>query len=560
MVSTSIVSLARLCCGLALLAGGGGIALATDPPPQLRSVFAPTASLYYAELQTFRMANGVSGDYTGRLCISVLYGDPLVEQLRYGAYFDSGGFHVLPRWDANTTVAEATSGTFSDYFAGRMDGDDATTYVPPQWWNNGNSTKDQVRWGNNQRSGQWWDVISDGTTNWHAGFFIDGSSVSQPFWWRSSDSVDSPTLFPLGGFDGGEAKCLSIGLSSVMYAGGRVIDGTDNIPCIWTFSGSWSFTNVTSSSDWPSGRTGWIVGTTNKVSGDNAGPYAVGWMEPSGGNPGQAFIYSIGNGEIRFVSGDYGEPLQVSNKGHTSGEPEVSFVGFSTTSSQPYIWIGSPDKDSAWTGVANPIWSFTDGDVQEFKGLTPTVATGINSAFHFGGDGFPLSDIDDVGSQGWVSTSSSWDMATNAVATLDTGSDASGSTRTAVHLVDGKFARVNNGISAGGVDPEIKVRIDAVVDTGAQEIAFRTTAKTGTSPATEWKIDIRNWSTGQWENVYTAAGVSWWRTKLVKITSNLGNYIDGSGNVRARMTIRKTGPFLGATWSADFEQLVWMWN
>jgi hypothetical protein len=64
-------------------------------------------------------------------------------------------FNLLPMYNTRTQVS-ARAGNYAGYIGGLMDGNGATTYVPPAYWLNTGTTYDQVKDASN--TGQFWDV------------------------------------------------------------------------------------------------------------------------------------------------------------------------------------------------------------------------------------------------------------------------------------------------------------------------------------------------------------------------------------------------------------------
>lgn len=281
----------------------------------------------------------------------------------------------------------------------------------------------------------------------------------------------------------------------------------------------------------------------------------------TGTGDGEPFIYSVGTGRIKFLGTDYGAPTQMSNRAYTNDDKVISFSGLTQSSGRPYVWTGSPSRDSIYSGVANDLWAYLDAGQAPYGSSFGTSVTGINKDFVIGGGAFPIENSG-VPHVVWISsTATQWTRA-SGTETITLGSLATGSSASGFNDVDGVFTRVNSAAAPGGIGPNIIVEVTANVGS-AGEIAFRPTTRLWLSGMTaEYKVDLWNYSTGAWVNFFTAGSMPrYWNTDRVK-TTNTTSYTDGSGNVKARMTVRLTSspPPGTLSWPADFEQGVWMYK
>lgn len=547
----------RTCLLWALaLVGLASVAFATDPPPQLMTTVHVLPSVY-GPVTPYRMANNGTGSHTARL---LLHSDHTNEtDPERGAFFEGGSITLLPYFTTPyaTVHAGALCGLYDGYIGGFMDGKNANDFVPPCWWlQDGSSSDDQVTWSSFHRDGQFWDVNYDGVDHRYVGYIIDGNGVKQPAQWKSSDSTSSPSFYPIATATGGEAWCIN----KDKDAGGSLLfSGNVTTPAVWQYSaGSWTLIDVTTSTDWPSGRTGWIIGITDRNANDSAAPYAVGWMEAvENGAAAQPFIYSVGTGTIRFCGTYYDIPRQITNVSYDASDVIVSFVGQSNIAGKPYVWIGSPSKLSATTGVADDLWAFLDPDEARPNASLATLGTGINRAYRFGGSGFPSGT--NPATNVWVtSTTTNWTRAANTY-TRTQGSLHLGSSTSDIDLVDGKFCSIDaTADPMQVVHRSVILQVDANVGAG-KTAAFRPTTRIGSSVTASYQVDLKNWNTGAWDNfVNEGAMPAYWDTDLVYPAGTA--YVSSSGQVSARITVHTTTSYPSATWHADFEQASWLYK
>jgi len=450
-------------------------------------------------------------------------------------------------YPATTNVGSARCGTYSGIFGGQLE-DSAISANVPAYWDSVGTLYHLVHNGSSGRQpGLFWDVCDDGSGNdWFVGYYVDTSSEKQPAVWTLSLGADSPLLLPTGSYSGGEAR----GINANQDAGGQVFGSGGNPPAVWQYDGSdmWTLIDVSTSSDWPSGRDGYVIGLTDR---DGAyGPYAVGYMCPTNdsSNDGQPFIYSVGTGHIRFCGTQYGPPTQVSNQSYDTGDVIVSFSG-NNCNYAPYIWMGSPDPTSAYTGAADDIYAFLDPDVS--FATAPTI-TGVNSTFHFGGSTGTGSTL-----AAWMSDDKgeNWTFGSEPTYTFPVGYLKSMANADDMQSANGKFATVT-GISTTGFEVDALWTVPS--DPSPTEIAFRATGRLETNHTSVYTIDFYNWGTSTWVTQVTTTMPTYWQTQVAKIPASGSPYIY-SGQMKARIKVTYPGASVLA-WYADIEQAVFLWK
>lgn len=506
--------------------------------------------LDYDVARTWRMANNGSGDYIDRLMLDLdrytIEGFP--HKAGYASQTNSPTSLSLY---GDTLTVSARCGDSFGYIGGYMDGN-GQSLIPPSWWfKTGTETYSQVENGSNWQTGLFWDATVDGSGNhWFSGYFNNGS-YDRPYAWKHN--VSNPKVLPISTFTSGQA----MGIDSSLDCAGFLSGSGSAHPILWTYNAgtdTYSITDVTGSSDWPSGRLGHLIGLTDHNGSDTSSPYAVGRMDagPSATNPAKTFVYSTG-GNIRFLDAAYGDPCQVSNETLNATEPRVSFAG---NSPLPYIWIGSPSPSDTWNGAPLDIWAFLDPDQTAYSASVPTVITGINRNFTFGG-----MNLGEDGDNVWITkANSAWHVVSgmSATRTLSKGSLESGSSLDSLEYVDGKFCRIDNGARDSGAD--VIVEVDSVVSGAATTVAFRGTFNMPSSAVAAVKVLLWNNTDHTWDEVKSVgSNLTHWQTVTYK-TTNLTDYVDGSHTVKARFTMRASLVPSSTSWAIDFEQAMVLWK
>ncbi len=530
---------------------GTSLALATSTPPQqvqtVNTFYYSTLAGYQLD-QTFRMANNGTSDIhrlTARYVADGENSRPEVAVYFDRDYFDGVGHGRVVRLNDDNTQnhAAAMCGNYGGYVGGHLD---SSTYpdVPTWWLNTGSANK--IRRGSTNDTGLFWDVNKDGD---FVGYYKDGSDI-----WSAVcyDGVNGNTLFgPSGLYLGFEAKGVSNrrtenGSSNVKDMVGRGWTDSGDVPALWRYDGAnWSFTDVSTVTGWPTGRNGFFVGITDKVSGDSNSPYAVGYIEDDGVNGGQPFIYAVGSGTFKLLGTEYGAPLQVSNAPYDdTSDPVVSFVG--TSAGQPYVWVGSPDPNATYNGTGVDVNAFLDPD-------TPTsseaaTATGVDRDFVFGGSNYGGADE----RKPWMTNDSDWYhfSASSYSATVTTGSVVGGSTNDLLYA-DGKWAKVQRGTGL----PQIVLTVEEVSNgMPPSGLAVRVTARIEQNYAVDMKLYLYNAYTSSWEGPLSTTRLAQTMKTAFGVAqdANLLHYADGNGHVKAKVTVTSVG--LLGLWDVDFEQ------
>jgi hypothetical protein len=526
---------------------GSEVARQHRPTPQVQSIkIASSHPASYGLIRTYRMANNGSSDNFRITSHYHLTGPTGPPQQGFVWDRDSGGSgNFTPMLQASDTeVIAAMCANWDGIVGGKMDGNG--NGVVPTWWNESNSfAYNQIT--NSGQTGLFWDVtgtVSNDT--YFAGYFFDGTDKRGV---RVKKSNGSKELVPEGNYDGSEARGINKDLD---LCGQLFGDGADP-PVVWQWNGSsYTLIDVSASDDWPEGRSGYLIGITDRNGHDSNGPYAVGFMSVSeSDSPAQPFIYSVGTDEIRFLGTQFGPPEQITNFAYDSADPVVSFIG---NSPMPYIWIGSPNKSSTNFGCANDVWAFLDPDVTQ-AGDSAAVVTGIDRSFVFGGSTF-VTNNDNV----FMSKSSSWSVGSGTrTITMTCGTVLSGSTSD-LAVVDGKYVSVAPGEPLLATDPEIVIQVDQNLSSAdIDALAFRSTGRKTVSATFTMKLYLYKWtSPAGWVQIDSRTMQSHMQT-LVGQTDDISDFVDtgNSNKVRALITV-KLGSSYFSPWSIDFEQGVFL--
>jgi len=519
----------------------------TDPPPQVQSIkIASSHPASYGLIRTYRMANNGSSDIFRITSHYHLTGPTGPPQQGFVWDRDSGGSgNFTPMLQASDTeVIAAMCANWDGIVGGKMDGNDLPV-VPAYWVESNSFAYTQIT--NSNQAGLFWDVtgtVSNDT--YFAGYYVN-SGVKHAVRVRKSDS--DKEFAPEGDYHGSEARGINKDLD---LCGQLFGDGADP-PVVWQWNGSdYILHDVSGSADWPSGRSGYLVGIADRDTTPNSpGPYAVGYMEADGGNPGQPFIYSLYTNEVRFLGTQYGPPEQISNCSYDGADPVISYIG---NWPLPYIWIGSPNKSSTNFGCANDVWAFLDPDVTQ-AGDFAAVVTGIDRSFVFGGSTF-VTNNDNV----FMSKSSSWSVGSGTrTVTMTCGTVLSGSTSD-LAVVDGKYVSVAPGEPLLATDPEIVIQVvQNLSSADIVALAFRSTGRKTVSATFTMKLYLYKWtSPAGWVQLDSRTMQSHMQTLLGQ-TDDISDFVDtGNGNkVRALITV-KLGSSYFSPWSIAFEQGVFL--
>jgi|GEM_PF-5090957 len=285
------------------------------------------------------------------------------------------------------------------------------------------------------------------------------------------------------------------------------------------------------------------------------GPYAVGYMCPTNdsSNDGQPFIFSYGTGHVRFCGTQYGPPTQISNQSYDTGDVIVSFSG-NNNNYAPYIWMGSPDPTSAYTGAADDIYAFLHPDVS--FATAPTI-TGVNGTFHFGGSTGTGNTL-----AAWMSDDKgeNWTFGPNDSSDLSysypVGYLKSGANECDMRSANGKFATVA-GVTLTGFEVDALWTLPSGTHT---EVAFRTTNRLEANFSNSYAIDFYDWTHSTWVNQVSTSMPTYWKTKVASFAVMGSLFVNGSNQVKARIRVAPTGPTPSSPYYADIEQAVFLYK
>ncbi|MCC6403143.1 MAG: hypothetical protein IT207_03960 [Fimbriimonadaceae bacterium] len=397
--------------------------------------------------------------------------------------------------------------------------------------------------------------------------------VHQGIVWNSSNAAADVYVFDdddlPAGYIASEANAINDDGPVIGLIGGQVFGGTSgNTACVWTWNGlHYDPVLVSSSADWApvADRSARVVSLYDTVPGDPARPYAVGWVEASGFDPGRPFVWSLGSNRVKFGSPYVFEPLQASNRAYTPSSPVVSFVGRGTL---PYIYVGSPDPTLPNDGVECDLWAFLHPYVPQpgDDDFTAANATGLESAFVAGGVGFsPKASTAPALFRTTAADTAGWELAASPTQTLVRGTVLGGSTND-LAKVEGRFATIEKGpqpnSGAAGIILEVEGTCPVSVPV---DIALRTTARADSSGLFRMKTLFWDWDAQVWFELEPGTTSNdghllqrYMSTPLKSLTgqTNFGRFVQNSdGRVRARVEVRR---FLSGgsqpLWTNSFEQ------
>jgi len=511
----------------------------------------------YNFVSAWRMANSGTGPKARNMTLGVDYlpypGTPFyMGGIAYWLGTDDGYRYSHLAYDDDhpygPDTGSARCGTYAGIYGGQLDNPPTITVGVPAYWDAAGNYNFVLDSAHPSWSGLFWDVCDDGSGNdWFVGYYTNPLTGNQPAVWTSARGADNPVFPTTGTFSGGEAR----GINANQDVGGQVFGSSGNPPAVWTYQGSyaWNLTDVSTSSDWPSGRDGYVVGLTDR---DGAnGPYAVGYMTATPGNDdGQPFIYSVGTGRVRFCGTQYSAPTQITNQSYDTGDVIVSFCG-NNANYAPYIWMGSPDPTKPYSGVADDIYAFLDPDVS--FATAPTIS-GINSTFHFGGSCTAAGVLEP-----WMSDdkAENWQFGSEPAYTFPVGYLKSMANADDMRSANGKFATVVGSDTSG-------LEVDALwtVPSGPPsptEVAFRTTNRLETNFTNSYAIDFYDWKHSTWVSQVTTTMPTYWQTKVASFAVKGSLFVNNSNQVLARVKVTGTSA-ASIYWNVDIDQAVFLWK
>lgn len=109
--------------------------------------------------------------------------------------------------------------------------------------------------------------------------------------------------------------------------------------------------------------------------------------------------------------------------------------------------------------------------------------------------------------------------------------------------------------------PPVNVEVEAVSpDAVLQRAGFRTVARMGTSGAFQQRLEMWDWAANRWDPTDTVAAPinSNVGTLVVQSTGNANRYLDPGKRMRARWTVRQTGPSGTSLWCVETDQAVFL--
>ncbi|MCW5938310.1 MAG: hypothetical protein KF884_07835 [Fimbriimonadaceae bacterium] len=239
--------------------------------------------------------------FNGKMANNGPYVTQLVTQSRwwesgneYRAFYYAGATaRIELAVPSGSTDSSARAATYreSQFTPGLIVGDSNATGSPimPMLWTSNTSFQRYARQG--FVYGTFLDVNTSAEC---AGFYEDNNGAREAVVRRTDNEIERLT-------DIGYVSSMATSINQQGWVGGQLFNGSDGSPAtVWVKSGStWnSPLKVSSSSDWTpfAGRSARVVGITDVKAGDTAGPYAVGWVEPTAGEgdpealKGRAFI------------------------------------------------------------------------------------------------------------------------------------------------------------------------------------------------------------------------------------------------------------------------------
>ncbi len=507
-------------------------------------------------METYRISNnGVTNPH--RINTSLLWFESQ-DLSKYRAFYwdrdNSTHFVPLPV-PSDYTLSASTCGNYGGSFAGYSDGNGHQSTYPGYW---ASSSSFQQYFSSSYTTGACEDINASGLA---VGWLIATNSGS-PVPFATSDGSNAtfltvPTEYSAGG--------KALGINSDGYIGGQLFGGSGqnpDPPVIWkpNQQQGYDIVDVSASSDWPSGRAGYIMGITDVNSSDNNGPYAVGYMM-EGSDPACPFIYSMGTQRIRLLSTNLGIPTQVSNQSYDTSDAVVSFTGNGMGGTAlPYVWVGSPAWDAQNNGCAIDAWAFFDPDVSRHSSTIQPVVTGIDRDFDFGGYNFNTESRDI-----WMSLASDWGLlSTNPDIYRTAGNVVGGQFTYDAKYADGRYVTLQRVPNATQGPPIVVVcdeQMDgALLEHNDLQVSVRGTCRYENAGSYSASLYLYNWGSGTWDAVGSAQalnGYMWTSCGKVSGHDNVLPYVDtDNGNmVRARLAVSQTGPVSVVTWRVSVESL-----
>ena len=475
-------------------------------------------------------------------------------QAGWGNYDSAHSFQWTLTGTSQTPPASAYCRTYGGVTGGQFY--ETSVGGVPCWWDSSGGGPNRVDYGSPKETGLFWDVNHDSYGyDTFAGYYFDGTYKQGCVWNASPGPFSTPTFPTKTGYNGSECRCIN----SSDDVAGQVFGSSSSPPAFWHYVSGTTWTLVVPSA-WPSGRNGYFVGITDRDSNNNV--YAVGYEEPPSGTlgGGQPFVYNYSTGDLRFLGTQYGPPTQISNEPYDVTDPIVSFSGNSNTTGLAYIWRGSPDPSSTYTGVFDDVWAYFDPEVAQYSGFAPNIS-GLNSDFQFGGfvgSGLSLSP--------WmVDNDSAWTFASASGYSLTTGTLTGGSLSD-LATANGRFAQIK---AYAGTGPQTIVEADWTTPdpTGLSEIGFRATDELDLIATNTYIVEVYNNTSGGWDqlSIVRPSCPTYWQTQRttfpVWVGTDLSPYINPTTHqVRERISINVTGSTSQPYWYVDIDQLTFSYK
>ncbi len=126
---------------------------------------------------------------------------------------------------------------------------------------------------------------------------------------------------------------------------------------------------------------------------------------------------------------------------------------------------------------------------------------------------------------------------------------------------DGNVYRVCKFIVPNQTVPPVNVEVEAVSpDPVLGRVGLRTVARMTVTGSFQQRLELWDWSASRWDPTDTVASAisTTLRTLVVQSTGNANRYLDPNRRLRARYTVRPTGPVGTNAWCVETDQAVFL--
>lgn len=429
-----------------------------------------------------------------------------------------------------TTVAVIDAAT---EFAGFSDEGGSGIPLPVRWTGTGSATKINSAWVGGEAL-----RVTDTLV---VGYGVDSLSGSKVPFYNVGSSV---TNLNRGGYANGIAQAVS---STKTAIAGALTDGSGN-----GYIALWTRPNVSGSFGSPTVVSGSRKGYVTSVVGGALDAKVYGWLEASGSDGAQPFVYSVANSALTLLGkpSDLG-PLEQSQSVGTTG------IAVGNRSGEPFLFFWS--DESAGSGIANDLASVLLPETPST--LVPrngTFVSGVGFANGaFGGKNIGATS----GNNAWIAVTPQTDK--YDFSTLDsygveggqvTGGDWAGST-----LPDGtriQFEKFINPVPS----VYVRARWEHTFDFEPTKKAwFRLTARCNTTGFRAFVL-LYNYSTSSYVELGELSVGQHMKTVDVELP-DVADYVGGSGApyaVKAKVELRRVTPSSNDNPVFEVEQARWI--